>query len=388
MMKKSVWAVINVLIFSFGVSAAFGQYAAPEFSKAGRTYRYVWGDFQDARLAIKADDQLLQVLALRHGELQQKVGRVFVPQGKVAGFWHAYQTSDKTWASNGVVADLIPPIPEQMLIGKTLVAVDIREARLAAASDSAGRLQAVITGAGEGERRFFYAVRDAGFQWHIMQSDPIPDDLVEPCLIPHADGNRMMLLALVRGGENDSRIVKYTLSPSLGGGRDTFRWTRELFPENLKATAFAAIQDNRTFMLFLYGSGEGNVQAVDRDVVTGKWNFDAQRFEPSIQRDLAKITPRSMSGFLGQDGLPQVFALQSGSGGQDVFHFYRDEIGLWHNNGPVLSVSNIRQFAACPDAGGLINLSGVTGDGRIWHGYRSEGQDWRSHGLIFDLNSR
>ena len=387
-MKKSVWAVINVLIFSFGVSAAFGQYAAPEFSKAGRTYRYVWGDFQDARLAIKADDQLLQVLALRHGELQQKVGRVFVPQGKVAGLWHAYQTSNKTWASNGVVADLIPPILEQMLIGKALVAVDINEARLAAASDSAGRLQAVIIGAGEGERRFFYAVRDAGFQWHVMQSDPISDDLVEPCLIPHADGNRMMMLALVRGGENDSRIVKYTLSPSLGGDRDTFRWTRELFPDNLKATAFAALQGNRTFTLFLYGSGGGNVQAVDRDVVTGKWNFDAQRLEPSIQRDLARITPRSMSGFLGLDGLPQVFALQSGSGGQAVYHLYRDEDGLWHNNGPVLSVSNIKQFAACPDAGGLINLSGVTGDGRIWQGYRSEGQDWRSHGLIFDLNSR
>jgi hypothetical protein len=269
-----------------------------------------------------------------------------------------------------------------------LVAVDISEACLAAASDSAGRLHAVVTGTGEGQRRFFYAVRDTDFQWHIMQSDPIPDDLAEPCCIPHADGNQMMLLALVRGGENDSRIVKYTLSPSLGSGQSTFRWTRELFPDNLKARAFAAVQDNRTFVLFLYGSGEGGVQAIDRDMATGKWNFDPQRLEPSIQRDLSKITPRSMVGFLGQDGLPQVLALQAGGGGQSVFHFYRDEIGLWHNNGAVLSVGNIKHLTACPDARGLINLSGVTADGRIWHGYRGESQAWRSQGLIFDSNSR
>jgi len=387
-MKKTIWAVFNLLIFSFGASAAFGQYAAPEFSKAGRTYRYVWGDFQDARLLMKTDDQLLQVLAVRHGELQLKVGSIFATQWKVAGLWHAYQAADKTWVSNGVVADLIAPILEQIQVGKAMVAVDISEARLAAASDSAGRLHAVITGAGEGERRFFYAVRDADNQWHVMQSDPIPDDLAEPFCIPQADGNRLMLLALIRGGENDSRMVKYALSPSLGGGRDTFRWTRELFPEDLKAKTFAVLQDNRTFIFFLQSSADGSFRAVDRDVATGKWNLDPQRFEPSFRGNISRVTFRNLTGFLGQDGLPQVIGLYSPGGADALFHFYRDEIGLWHNNDAVLSVSNIKQVSACLDVGGLLNVSGVTTDGRIWQGYRSEGMDWRSHGLIFNSNSR
>jgi hypothetical protein len=387
-MKKVIGAVLMAMILALGSSTAVAQYVSPEFDKSGKTFRYAWGEFLDAQLLVKTDDNLLQILAIRQGERQIKVGPSFVTQWKVAGLWHAYQNAEKTWISNGVVADLISPLVEQQQMGQAFASVSIGAPRLAAASDSSGRLQAVITGAGEGESRFIYAVRDGDSNWHIMYSNPIPDRLNQPCCIPPADGNQMMMLALVLGGENDSRIVRYTLSPSLGGGQDTFRWTRELFPESLKAASFAALQNNRTFILFLQNAGGANVQAVERDVATGKWNFDPQRFEPSIPRELSRIAPQSMIGFLGQDGLPQVVALQAGGGEQVIVHIYRDEVGLWHNNGNIFNVRNFKLISACPDAQGYINLSGIGLDGRVWHGYRGDRLDWRSNGFVFDSNSR
>ena len=385
---KKIWRMaLLASILALLTSAAWDQYATPEFAKADKAFRYVWGDYVDVQLLMNTDDGLLQLLALRQGEMQMKMGSSFVPMWKVIGLWHAYQNANKAWVSNGVVADLTSPLVEQAQAANPLASVFFVAPQLAAACDAGGRLHAVLTDKGEGEKRFVYAVRDTDMNWHVMYSNPIADSLAEPFGLP-AGGSQMTMLALVQGGENDGRIARYALSPSLGGGRDTFRWTRELFPEGLKAASFAALQDNQTFILFLQGQGGGSVQAADRDLAAGRWNLDPQRFEPSIPRDLSKIAPKNMVGFLGGDGLPQVVALQAGGGAQVVVHLYRDEIGLWHNNGTIFNVQNFKRISACPDANGYINLSGVGLDGRIWHGYRGDAQEWKSNGFIFDQNSR
>ena len=387
-MKKVIAVALFIAIGAWGTSPALAQYTTPEFSKAGKTFRYVWAEYLDAQLFLNPNDSLLQILSIRQGKLQQKMGSMFMDQWKVLGLWHAYQNEQKNWISNGVVADLLTPILEQQQVGPAFMSVDIGAPRLAAASDSGGRLHAVITGSGQGNNGLIYAVRDDNSNWHVMASGAIPDNLAEPRGLPAADGNQITILALVQGGENSGRIAKYTFSPSLGGDRDTFRWARELFPESLRAASFAALQDNRTFYLFLQSADRSGVQAVERDVATGKWNLDPQRFEPSIPRELSRIAPQSMMGFMGKDGLPQVLALQAGGGEQVIVHIYRDEIGLWHNNGTIFNVSNFKMISASPDAQGYINLSGIGLDGRVWHGYRGDGNAWRSNGFVYDSNSR
>ena len=386
-MRRIQWGILCLSLFALAVLNASGQYITPEFTKAGIVYRYIWKDFQDAQLVMKTDDQVLQILAIRSGELQQKTARGFATRWTVNGLWHAYQNADKSWTSNGVVTDLTAPVLERIQFGQPLLAVGTGEARLAAASDRSGRLHVVIlkSGDGQAEKRFSYAVRDNDNQWHVMLSDPIPDDLSQPFCFPPAEGNLMILMGLVQGEGNGSRIVKYTLSPMTGGGRDSFRWTRELFPENLQAKAFAAVEDSRTFIMLYQNAEDGNFKAVDRDVATGKWNFDPQRFEKTFEGNITKVTFRNLAGFLGRDGLPQVTGLYSGAEG--VYHFYRDEIGLWHNNDAVLSVGDLKRVSACLDGQGLFNISGVTNDGRIWHGFRGERLEWRNNGLIYDPNS-
>ncbi len=369
-MKKSLMGIVCLLLIAAGSASTGGQRTLRERLLAGKTDPSVGMEFIDVQVVMKGDDHLLQVLAISRGELRQDIGRGTGRAGETFGLWHAYQTGDKSWVSNGVVYDLAASAAGGIQTGRGLTAASIAgDTQLTAASDSSGRLHVIITSSASGGK-YLYVVRDTDSRWRAVTSQTGQDDLAEMCLWTPGGGSGLIRLGGMKGGGGGSRIAEYALSPAGGD--------RSLFPESLPANAFAVSSSSRTSYFLLQLPG-GEFQAVDRDVATGKWNLDQQKFMRGFRDPIGGAALRSMCGFPDVNGLPQVVGLAGGGG---VVHIYRDEIGTWYNNGVALQAGNLRRISGCLDARGIINVIGLTDNGRIWHGYRAENHQWRDNGLF------
>ena|GEM_PF-3445114 len=364
----------------------YGDYITPEFKKSGETYRYVWQNFYDAEIVKRGEDNRLQILAVRSGILQQKVREEFHFLRKVQGLWHAYQDGQKKWVSNGSVLDITSDILERFKIHDVPYGT-YTENLLTACSDQSGRLHAIVKliTTDDFSRRYYYAVRDVSFHWHGMLSIPISDDLIGLCCF-YEDG-KVHLFGFKELKEGDSQIVEYEVWFDMKGGQPDLHWSRKQLPESLEAGDFAVFPGKKDTIVFYRKSIEIVFRSAWRDGESGKWNLSETPFDPCLGETHIGNTIGSLCGFLGADGLFQVFGIMSWEKTEGVVHFYRDSSKAWKNNGLVLRTP-ADLVSACPDGQGLINLIGISEHGQIWHAYRDSHKIWRNNGTIFTENSR
>ncbi|OGD29529.1 MAG: hypothetical protein A2Y56_07560 [Candidatus Aminicenantes bacterium RBG_13_63_10] len=199
------------------------------------------------------------------------------------------------------------------------------------------------------------------------------------CLVPHPEGNGVVLLGLAGGGP---RLVGYASPDPAISGAGGVRWARAEVPGELQAGAFAVSRDDR-YLFFLLQTLGGEFRGAELHAASGKWLLEPQKFMRGFRDLIGGAVLKSMSGFRDANGLMQVVGLAGGG----VVHIYRDEIGTWYNNGVALPVPGLRRVSGEIDAQGLINVVGLTEDGRIWHGFRAENHQWRDNGVIFDARS-
>jgi len=379
-MKKCGIALFGLVLLAAGWLFGSGQDKLQDLIRGGKIALPSGGEFLDVQIVTKSDDRLLQILALRRPASSTAFGvRRSGQVGGTLGLWHAYQTPDGSWVSNGTVYELNASAPgDVQAVPRVGGKADFGIPRLAAASDAAGRLHAVIFDQEAGGRSL-YLLRGADSRWRASEIEPLSESLDDPCLVPHPDSESVVLLGLA----GSTRVAGYELSLSARSGDGDLFWARDEFPAELRAGAYAVTRDDR-YLYFLLQAPGGEFRGAERHIASGKWLLEPQKFMRGFRDPIGGAVLRSLFGFRDAGGLMQVVGLTGGG----VVHIYRDEIGTWYNNGIALQAPGLRRISGGVDANGLINVVGLTEDGRVWHGFRTGDHQWRDNGVIFDSRSK
>ncbi|MBM3296767.1 MAG: hypothetical protein FJY83_04120 [Candidatus Aminicenantes bacterium] len=368
-MNKTTSGILCLILLIAGWSVSADQRTPRDLLRGGRVEASAGTEFLDAQIVAKGDDRLLQVLALRRGGGGSVRGLERSGQWEGSlGLWHAYQAAETSWVSNGIVFDLALSASERPQEGLR-AAPRARSAgtpRLAAMSDADGRLHVAVVETGSGGR-VHYLIRDSSSRWRQAATEVLSEDLSEVCLAPHPQADGVALFGLTPEG----RIVEYLLSASSRSVSKTD------IPADLRAGSFAVSNVGRYFFFILQAPG-GGFRGVERHAVSGEWFMEQQKFMRGFADALGGAALRSLSAFRDAAGLMQVVGLMAG----DIVHFYRDEVGTWYNNGVVLSSPGLRRISGDIDGRGLVNVIGLTNDGRIWHASRAANFQWRDSGLL------
>lgn len=380
-MKKCGIALFVPILAAAGWLLGSGQDRSQDLIRSGKIALPSGGEFLDVQIVAKSDDRLLQILALRRTAPPAAFGvrRAGQAEGTL-GLWHAYQTPDGSWISNGTVYEWNASAPGgAQAVPRVGRKADFGTPRLAAVSDAAGRLHAVLFDQEAGGRSL-YLLRGADSRWRASEIEPLSESLADLCLVPHPDSESVILLGLAGGAQ----VAGYELSLSARSGEGNLFWARDEFPAEFRAVAYAVTRDDR-YLYFLLQAPGGEFRGVERHIASGQWLPGQQKFMRGFRDPIGGAELRSLFGFRDAGGLMQVVGLAGGGG---VAHIYRDEIGTWYNNGIALQAPGLRRVSGGVDANGLIHVVGLTEDGRVWHGFRTADHQWRDNGVIFDSRSK
>jgi hypothetical protein len=110
--SKELWSVLVTIAWLAALPAIGRSAVETEFTKDGKSFKYVWGQFLDAQVVRTEDGRGAQVYALRSGILKQKAGSEFAELRRIIGLWHASLDSKGTVGKTELVLDVTTHIFE------------------------------------------------------------------------------------------------------------------------------------------------------------------------------------------------------------------------------------------------------------------------------------
>lgn len=386
--SRELWSVLVTIAWLAAVSAIGRSAVEAEFTKDGKSFKYVWGQFLDAQVIRTEDGRGAQVYALRSGVLKQKGFSEFLELRRVIGLWRASLDSTGKVGKTELVQDVTTHVLETYnLIVVPQLTSNTR--MMSACTDPAGQvhvflaISAVPMASNGYQNRLFY-LRKKGVAWKEMLTGPL-GDYWPVNLTSFVAGNDVYFFYMQGIKESDVPIIWHSLP--INHKMETPQW--RLFgapgPAQLQADVFTAFANGRNPVVVFREDGNTAFNVARWDDSRRSWDIQKNVLSPRINNALVGNGLNGLSGFAAADGTLHVFAVNfiNQLNQPQIIHLSCAGDGN-HWDSEVILSQGADWVSAVTDTAGRVDLIGVTKDGAIWHSRRPA----KGVGVILDENTK
>jgi hypothetical protein len=376
---RAVWAALIAGVCMAGVAAAQG-----EFTKDGKSFKYVWGPFLDAEATIADKSQDVQIIALRKGLLQQKAGDKFLDLRKVVGLWQASVDRNGKLGKTEMVMDVTSHVLEKYNVDMVPPAT-LNAKMMSACGDPSGQTHVfmtitVLNAEGKAQNRFFY-LRKNKTTWEEMITPDQGD--YHPGLTSFATKDAVYFYYLQNLKDPNPALISHSLPIRYKIEKPQWLLFGAPGPYPIHATDFTAFARGNNPVVVFREKGDTAVSLARWENGRNAWNIQKDAFSPRINNALVGDAITGMSGFAAADGTLYVFA---------AFHFnnIRQIVRLrcsgkdssWSSD--VVLNQSADWVSAVQDTIGQTHLIGVNDKGGVWYATADARNSWSFKGIMLD----